>query len=285
MSAQVQEPPAREAAGRLVACAYAALDLFAGRERELVAWARDMPAVGDGGTLCPRHFDAASGAALRAALHTAEVIDDVATVDPVRALQFRETVELLPHFRAEEARRAPSPQAQVVFTLPEGVRLGADDGHLVRSLTVRLSNALGSATVEPVLLASPFWSAAGAAILRPALQRAVELRLPITLAGARARRPGESFEHLGAMRAFGRQLADDGAAVTCLEYRPALASSLFHAKLACGATGYLGSANFTDHALGKHVEAGVPLTPVDVAKVWWLVGVLRDGGLLGPVSF
>jgi hypothetical protein len=274
---------ARESSARLVACAYAALDLFAGREDELLTWARGMPAAGDAATLTPRAFDTGSAAALRSALVVAEVLDDEGAIDPVRALQFRETVELLPHFRAEEARRVPAPKPQVVFTLPEGLNLPADDGYLARSLAVRLSQVLGSADSDPVLLASPFWSGSGAAILRPALQRAVEWKLPITLAGARRRTDAETFDHLGAMLAFARSLAADGATVTALEYRPPVASSLFHAKLACGKLGYLGSANFTDRALGKHVEAGVPLAPVDVARVWWLVGLLRDSRLLVPV--
>jgi phosphatidylserine/phosphatidylglycerophosphate/cardiolipin synthase-like enzyme len=276
---------AQESAARLVSCAYAALDLFAGRQDELVTWARAVPAAGDAAGLVPPRFDTGSAAALKAALGVAEVLDAGGAIDPVRALQFRETVELLPHFRAEEARRVPAPRAQVVFTLPEGLRLSGDDGYLARSLAVRLSHALGSAESEPVLLASPFWSAQGAAILRPALDRAVEWKLPITLAGALRNTSDEAYDHLGAMLSFARALHADGATVTALEYRPPVASSRFHAKLACGHTGYLGSANFTDHALGKHVEAGVALAPVDVARVWWLVGVLRDSGLLAPVSF
>jgi len=276
---------ATETAARLVACAYGALDLFAVREGELVGWARAMPAAGEADALVPAHFDTGSAAALYAALSTAEVLDGDGQIDPVRALQFRETVELLPHFRAEEARRVPAPSPQIVFTLPEGLRHGADDGYLSRSLAVRLTQALGSANSEPVLLASPFWSAQGAAILRPALQRAVELGLPITLAGARECRRADEYDHLGAMLRFARQLTDDGATVTALSYRPPFPGSLFHAKLACGNTGYLGSGNFTDHGLGKHVEAGVPLAPVDVARAWWLVGVLRDAGLLAPTAF
>jgi hypothetical protein len=107
----------------------------------------------------------------------------------------------------------------------------------------------------------------------------------VPLAGARAKTDGENYDHLAAMLAFARGLRDDGATVTALEYRPPFASSLFHAALACGRVGYLGSANFTDHALGKHVEAGMPLGPVDVARVWWLVEVLRNGDLLAPAAF
>ena len=267
-------------ASRLVSCAYAALDLFGGNEDELLAWARLLPAQGTFAVVTPRAFDVGSAAALRTALWTAEVIDSDGAVDAVRLLQFRETVELLPHFRAEERRRVPAPKAQVVFTLPEGVMLAEADVHFARSLTVRLSEALGSATAQPVLLASPFWSSAGIAILRPSLAKAVEARLPITLAGARAPAEGERFDHLAVMRTFGSQLRADGANVTCLEYRPPLPSSLFHAKLACGRIGYLGSGNFTDHALGKHVEAGVPLQPVDVAQLWWLINLLREAEML-----
>lgn len=270
---------ALQSAATLVACAYAALDLFAGRQDDLLAWSRALPADGDGARVVPRSFDAGSAVALRAALASAQVLDADAAIDRVRMLQFRETVELLPHFRGEEARRAPLPRAQVVFTLPTGLSLG-DEDYLQRSLAARLSSALASASEDPVLLASPFWSAPGTAILRPALQRAVQGGLPVTLAGARRRTDSEGHDHLVAMLAFAGQLRADGATVTALEYRPTVPTSLFHAKLACGKTGYLGSANFTDHALGKHVEAGIPLAPVDVARVWWLIGVLRGGGLL-----
>lgn len=61
-------------------------------------------------------------------------------------------------------------------------------------------------------------------------------------------------------------------------------NAIFHAKLVCGTTGYLGSGNMTDAALGVHVEAGVPLGAVDVDQVWWLVGILVEAGLLRSVS-
>jgi hypothetical protein len=53
---------------------------------------------------------------------------------------------------------------------------------------------------------------------------------------------------------------------------------LFHAKLVCGARGYLGSGNLTDSGLGEHVEAGVPLGEVDIERVWWLIDVLKRAG-------
>lgn len=272
------------AASRLVSCAYVALDLFAGREGDLLLWARSLTSEGSLSELIPRAFDVGSAAALRRALARAEVVDGSGVIDTVRLLQFRETVELLPHFRTQERHRVPIPKAQVVFTLPEGLHVPHADVYLGRSLAVRLSETLGSATSQPVLLASPFWSLAGTAILRPSLTKAVERRLPITLAGARAPADGEAYDHRAAMIAFATQLRADGADVTCLEYRPPFPTSLFHAKLACGRIGYLGSGNFTDHALGKHVEAGVPLQPVDVKRLWWLIDLLRREHLLIEIA-
>ncbi len=78
----------------------------------------------------------------------------------------------------------PALKAQIVSTLPEGPKLEEVDVYVARSLIVQLSEALNSATSQPVLLASPFWSLADTAILRPSLTNAVELRRPITLAGA-----------------------------------------------------------------------------------------------------
>ncbi|HTY96651.1 MAG TPA: hypothetical protein VMB91_06380, partial [Solirubrobacteraceae bacterium] len=91
------------------------------------------------------------------------------------------------------------------------------------------------------------------------------------------------YDHLAAMLLFGRRLAEDGARVRCLEFVPPVLGAIFHAKIVCGSTGYLGSGNLTDAGLGTHVEAGVPLAAVDVDQVWWLIGILEEAGLLRPV--
>lgn len=114
------------------------------------------------------------------------------------------------------------------------------------------------------------------------LARSVELGLPVTLAGAR---PDPDRDDLGAMLRLVARLRDAGARqVTALQYVPPSAYSLFHGKLVCGRIGYLGSANLTGSGLGEHVEVGIPLDEVDVGRVWWLLDVLRDDGLLTEVA-
>jgi hypothetical protein len=131
------------------------------------------------------------------------------------------------------------------------------------------------------LLASPFWSDKGTGVLRPYLQRSVDLGLPVTLAGARRRPPDDvGNDDLGAMLRLGRELKDAGSQVRALRFVPPIKSAIFHAKLVCGAEGYLGSANLTGAGLGEHVEAGLPLDPVDVDQAWWLLGLLEEAGLL-----
>jgi hypothetical protein len=82
------------------------------------------------------------------------------------------------------------------------------------------------------------------------------------------------------MLRFGHRLAAEGAKLRCLELIPPVPGAIFHAKIVCGSIGHLGSGNTTDSALGRHVEAGVPLAPVDVNQVWWLIGILEEAGLL-----
>lgn len=122
------------------------------------------------------------------------------------------------------------------------------------------------------------WSAAGNEQLLPSLERALELELPITLAGARA----EDGDHHEAMIAFACTLDAAGADVRALTFVPPRAHSLFHAKIVAGRVGYLGSANLTARGLGQHVEVGIPLAESDVERVWWLVGVLEEAALLVP---
>jgi hypothetical protein len=99
----------------------------------------------------------------------------------------------------------------------------------------------------------------------------------VTLAGAK-HEPGRG--DLAAMLALTAHLRTEGLTVTALRYVPPTPTSIFHAKLVCGAVGYLGSANLTRAGLGTHVEAGLPLNEENVDQVWWLLGVLKDAGLL-----
>lgn len=266
----------------LVGSVYQALDLFSNSETELAEWAKVLDSDGTAAGLMPSWFDAAERGALTRALLACGVIRDDTTVDRYRLLEFQQAVELLPHFRSQEFARRPAPKAQVVFTVPEAVRLPRDAAYLAHSLGARVTEALSSAD-DRALLASPYWSDQGAEKLWDATTKLRELGLAVTLAGAK-RDPEADYDHLAAMLRFGRRLQEHGARVTCLEFIPPVPRASFHAKLVCGSVGYLGSGNMTDSALGTHVEAGVPLAPVDVEQVWWLLGVLQEAGLLAPVT-
>jgi len=269
-------------AQRLVECAYGTLDLF-GSEADLVGWAKRLHAERPAEELVPGNFAAGTSTLLLNHLTAAGVLLDDSTVDDYRLRDFQQVVSLLPYFRlAEEARRPPE-RPKVVFTVPGDVSLPDDAKHLQRSLAVRLFDALVSAD-ERTLLASPFWSQGGADNLWDPLQASVQRELPITLAGARRKAPDDDRDHddLAEMLALARRLRDAGGVVTALRYQPRRRNSFFHAKLACGAAGYLGSANFTGAGLGHHVEAGLPLDSADVSQVWWLLGVLQAAGVLVP---
>lgn len=202
-----------------------------------------------------------------------------------RLAQLQQVIELLPHFQDAELARRPAPKPKVVFTLPTGATLparAADFGG--RNLAVRILSALGSADSR-TLLASPFWSDAGAESLWDGLLRSVSLDLPVTLAGAKA---DPERDDLPAMLRLAARLRAEGATEVCaLRYvpPPTRRYGLFHGKLVCGQVGYLGSANLTGSGLGEHVEAGIPLDPVDVEHVWWLLDVLVDAGLRVDAAF
>ena len=199
-------------------------------------------------------------------------------VDAYRLALFQQVIELLPHFQAEEIDRRPVPKPRVAFTVPSGVILPARARDFARrGLGARILSALASAD-ERTLLASPYWSDAGAEHLWDGLARSVELRLPITLAGARS---DPERGDLDAMMRLADRLRTAGSSqVTALRYVPPKPYSLFHGKLVCGRVGYLGSANLTGSGLGEHLEAGIPLEEVDVRQVWWLLEVVREAGLL-----
>jgi hypothetical protein len=194
-------------------------------------------------------------------LRGAEVITADGDIDPLRLAEFQAAVALVPYFHAEEAARQPAPKAKVVFTVPPEAALSDEASHMRRQLVARVGDALASVTesTERVLLAGPYWSQRGTEQLNDAFDRAVAFGLPVTLAGA-ADTPGRS--DLLSMRRFAGLLADRHPAgqVTALQYIPPKPNSLFHAKLALGRTGYLGSASFTGPGLGEHVEAGARWT-------------------------
>lgn len=267
-------------AARLVECAYGIRDLF-GSEADLVGWAQNLR-VDRPDEAVPANFAAQTGQLLVGHLRDADVLAAGCRFDEMRLLWFKQVVAWLPFFRVEEGRRRPPPRPKVVFTVPDIVKLSADAPVMQRSLAKRVFDALVSAE-QRTLLASPFWSNQGTARLRPYLQRSVDLRLPMTLAGARRCPPGDDgHDDLGAMLRLTRELRDAGADVRALRFVPPTEYAVFHAKLVCGREGYLGSANLTGAGLGEHVEAGLPLDPVDVDQVWWLLGLLEDAGLLVP---
>jgi hypothetical protein len=268
-------------AQRLVRCAYGTLDLFGGRPAQLLAWSHNLSSEQPVDVVAPEWWVGSTADALLAYLADAGVTS-ADGVDPFRLAQFQQVIELLPHFQAEELDRRPAPKPNVVFTVPPEVVLPDRARDLQRrGLAARILGALASAD-ERTLLASPYWSDAGAENIWDGLARSVELGLPVTVAGAR---PDPDRDDLGAMLRLVARLRDAGARqVTALQYVPPRAYSLFHGKLVCGRIGYLGSANLTGSGLGEHVEVGIPLDEVDVGRVWWLLDVLRDAGLLTEVA-
>lgn len=267
----------KSAAGRLVQSVYGARDLL-GCDQHLLSWSQSLRGGNAADALMPCWMTSDGQGALATHLRAAEVITADGEVDPLRLAEFQALVELLPHFRAAEAARAPVPKAQVVFTVPIDVGLPREASHMRRQLVVRISDALISAD-RRALLASPYWSEAGRDQLIDGFDRALSLGLPITLAGAKC---DPERGDLHAMIRFARALRDRHPTgdVIALRFCPSNPTSIFHAKLACGRIGYLGSANFTGRGFGEHVEAGLPLTEADVDRVWWLLGLLRAAGLL-----
>ena len=262
-------------AERLVRAVYGTLDLFSGSEPDLLNWSKRLRDDRPADELLPPFFSIDSQAALARHLTEAGVLDPGGEIDPYALRGFQRVIELLPQFRAAEAVRAPARRAQVVLTVPTEVTLPEEARHLQKSLAGRVADALISAD-RRVLLASPYWSDQGNEILLPALAKAIELSLPVTLAGARR----EDATHFAAMVSLARELVAQGADATVYAYVPPKPNSLFHAKVVAGRTGYLGSANLTASGLGEHVELGMPLEEVDVERVWWLVEVLIQAGVL-----
>jgi phosphatidylserine/phosphatidylglycerophosphate/cardiolipin synthase-like enzyme len=272
-------------AQRLVRCAYGALDLFAGRREELLAWSGTLSAGRPASALAPDWWARVTADALVGYLTDAAVAGADGSVDPYRLAQLQQVIELLPHFQDAELVRRPAPQPKVVFTLPPGVKLPERAKDLARrTLAVRILTALGSSD-ERTLLASPYWSDQGAENLWDGLLRSVALDLPITLAGAKADPERDDLQAM--LRLASRLRAEGASEVRALRYVPPAAKAwgLFHGKLVGGRVGYLGSANLTGSGLGEHVEAGIALEPVDVERVWWLLDVLADAGLLVPEHF
>lgn len=259
----------------LVRSSYRALDLFAGSLPDFVAWSSDLRGGLAASEACPGHFHDDSKSLLVSYLAEARLLNGEGRLDNFRLQEFQRVARLLPYFKQEEAHRLPVSRSRIVFTVPPEVQLAVDEYHLHTSLAGRVSDALVSAQGD-VLLASPYWSVEGLRNLMPSMQRAIAGNMAVTLAGARRQDEG----HHAAMLEFGEELRRRGCRMRVLTFVPPRPHSIFHAKLVCGRIGYLGSANLTGSGLADHVEAGVPLEEVDVARVWWLVSLLQRAGLL-----
>lgn len=258
-------------APKLVDLAYFLIELLGG-ETDARRWLRGLP---DGVWVkeaLPAFLSDDNRALLERRLDEASIAAG-GQVDSYRVAELDRVLELVPLIRAAEVRGQPAPRPSLVCTLPPEVALFLPNArrNFGRSLGNLVLDALRSATDGPVLIASPYWSAPGCERLRPALQRALDRRLPVTLAGARREDQG----HHEAMVAFGERLGADGLDVRVLRFIPPKSTSLFHAKMVCGETGYLGSGNITAAGLESHVEVGMPLTPLDVAQAWWILDELE----------
>jgi hypothetical protein len=272
-----------EDAQRLVHCAYGILDLFAGRTDALLRWSQGISPEQAGDQLPPDWWAAGTVDALRAQLVEARVSATDGAVDRCRMLLLQQVIEMLPHVQAEELERRPAPAPKIVFTVPRAAqRPDRARSFADRGLAACILRALASSD-ERTLLASPYWSDAGAENLWDALARSAALALPITLAGART---DPDRDDLGAMLRLADRLRSAGTSqITALRYVPPQPGSLFHGKLVCGRVGYLGSANLTRSGLAEHVEAGMPLSEFDVLEVWSVLDAVRAAGMLVEQAF
>lgn len=261
-------------AQRLVQAVYGALDIFSS-DADLISWSEQLRDAQPLVDQIPQFLSLDSRTALARHLSDAGVVTADGRVDAYALRGFQRVLELLPHVRAAESARVPAPRPEVVLTVPSEVTLPVEARHLQKSLAGRVTDALISAD-RRVLLASPYWSELGNELLLPALARAITMKFPVTLAGARQ----EDGSHYAAMLSLGRALRAKGADVAVYAYVPPRRNSLFHAKVVAGRLGYLGSANLTASGLGEHVELGMPLAEVDVERVWWLIDVLLKAEVL-----
>lgn len=260
---------------QLVHAVYLALDLFTSSAADLASWAMDLrPGARLDGAL-PAWLSLGNQRLLTTALDDAGMLDARGRVSESGLLRFQRVVGLLPYMKAEELARVPAPKSRVFLTVPPEVQLPDGARHLQRSLSVWISEALLSAQ-DSLLLASPYWSRGGIDFLLRSLSRAVELRLVVTLAGARK----EDEASYNCMMSLAGTLKEMGTTVKAFSFSPPRPNCLFHAKIAAGRVGYLGSANLTTSGLGEHVEVGMPLSEADVGQIRWLIGVLVAANLL-----
>lgn len=266
-------------AAQLVAASYLLADLF-GSYEDAGKWLRSLDAECDVAEAMPESLSEDNRALLLERLTTSGLLVR-GRLDPFRLTHLQQVLQLIPLVQAMEGGRLAAPRPTLVWTLPQGVTISGRPRSYRRSLAILVSDALRSVQEDGrVVIASPFWSLEGCHELRPSLQRARTMDLPVTLAGAGSESRDGDVNYLAAMMAFARELRDEGFAVRALSYQPPEDGSLFHAKVVCGRTGYLGSGNLTMAGLERHVEIGVPLAEVDVAEVLSILEHLERTGLL-----
>jgi hypothetical protein len=128
-------------AQQLVGAVYGALDLFSSSDADLLSWSKRLRDDVSTEELLPNYFTPNSQGVLVRHLAAAGVVNGDGDVDPYALRGFQRVVELLPHFRAEEAARKPEPRAQVVLTVPREVELPSEARHLQREGCQNLSSA------------------------------------------------------------------------------------------------------------------------------------------------
>src|SRR5258708_36171998 len=90
-------------AQRVVSAVYGALDLFSSSEPDLLAWSTELRDDRPAEELFPAFFSIDGQGALSRHLVAAGVVNGAGEVDPYALRGFQRVIELLPHFRAEEA--------------------------------------------------------------------------------------------------------------------------------------------------------------------------------------
>jgi len=259
-----------DGAAQLVRAAYTLAELLGG-EADALAW---IASANSTEIELPGHLTPDNRA-----LILEELEDAGATcggkIDAGRMDEVGQVLRLAPLLRAAEDARRPAPASRLVCTVPPEVVLPSRMRHIQRSLSLLVSDSL-RAPGTAILLAAPYWSRDGIDVIRPALQRACDHGIPITLAGARK----EDATHHAAMMSFAHDLWSDTPNVRVLTFHPPREKSLFHAKIVAGKRGYLGTGNLSFGGFEGNVEVGLPLNEIDVERVWWLFDTLVEAGLL-----
>lgn len=271
-------PRTIQSAQQLVDVAYLLAEMLGG-EVGARDWLRRLDTAGTYTAARPRNLTADNQQLIAEELTAVGLLDGDGKVDEYRVDELDQVFQLIPHVRAAEQARIPDPVSTLVCTVPPQVQLPPRLRPLAKSLATLVSDALRSVEDDRVLLASPYWSTEGCERMRPAMQRARDLGLPVVLAGARRVDTG----HFAAMTGFADRLRADGFQVRVMEFVNPMPESICHAKLVCGRTGYLGSGNLTIAGMERHVEVGLPLGPQDVERAWWLIDLLVEAELLAEL--